>query len=640
MSHPVGQRRVRIAWELAALFFVVGAAAFLRMGYPGVVEFKRDEAALSLVALDFLRTGNLPLLGIVSSVGIPNAPFNAYIMAIPYAFSSSPIVATQFIGLMNVGAVALAYGFLRRYTGLFPALLAGFAFAVSPWAVIFSRKIWAQDMLPLFIMAVLVSGIYGFVHGRRWGQMAFLPLLVITGQIHYGAFVIGPVVVYLLWHGRHYLTRAFWWSILLAGLPLVPYALGLIRADLFNLDVLRNALGGSEGADGGVQGGLFSTQVLRDTLLLFSGDGMHSLAGPGRFTDFLDRVPDVYPLFYLVAFWILLSVVWLTYRGVAADDKRRTLDQVLVIGIVFPIVIYTVNWTPFYIHYLIPIIPLGFIAGGLALHDVQRFITQQGRAVRYILTYSVTIVVIIVFALQTALTLQLLDFLKSEHTPGGFGVPAQYLIQMKEAVREQGNEGIIVYDTDHMLPAEVWEVVFVESHGQLRQTQENIQIYPQGDAAILQTGCTDEDTQYMTFRSPDEGCYTIDTYIPGNAKLQNHINESLSADFNNGVEMLGYRWDDNRCITLAWEITNAAASADYMFSIHAFNQNGTRIGIADDLSWPGKYWIDGDRLVKDFCFSTNMEQPDTIDVGMYRLINETVHTVTLEDDQNVITIRP
>ncbi len=225
--------------EWLALAGVLILAAALRLGAPGVVEFKRDEANLSYLSLDMARGRSFPLLGIDSSVGVRNAPASVYLMAIPYLVTSNPVVATQFVGLLNVIAVGLTFALARRYYGPIAATVAGLLYAVSPWAVIFSRKIWAQDMLPLFVLLTVGTGLLGFVEGKRWAQLLHLPLLAITGQIHYGAFVLIPVTLYLLVIGRRRLTRAFLLSVALVIVVVIPYIVGAAQAGLLNLGTLR-----------------------------------------------------------------------------------------------------------------------------------------------------------------------------------------------------------------------------------------------------------------------------------------------------------------------------------------------------------------------------------------------------------------
>src|SRR5260221_1597523 len=197
------------ALEWAALVVIMILAAALRLGAPGIVEFKTDEANLSVLSLDLVHGRSLPLLGIDSSVGIRNAPVSVYLMAIPYLFTSNPVIATSYVGLLGVIAVLLLYALVRRYYGPVGALTGAALYAVGPWAVIFSRKIWAQDMLPLFVLLTIGAALLGFLEGKRWAQLACLPLLAITGQIHYGTFVIIPAIIYLIVVGRKRLTRQF-----------------------------------------------------------------------------------------------------------------------------------------------------------------------------------------------------------------------------------------------------------------------------------------------------------------------------------------------------------------------------------------------------------------------------------------------
>ena len=118
-------------------------------------------------------------------------------------FSDSPIPATLFVGVLNVIAVGLTWGLARRYYGPVAAITAGILYAASPWAVIYSRKIWAQDLLPPFVVATVFTGLLGYGEGKRWARWAHWPLLAITVQIHYGAFTLIPLSLLMLalWPG-------------------------------------------------------------------------------------------------------------------------------------------------------------------------------------------------------------------------------------------------------------------------------------------------------------------------------------------------------------------------------------------------------------------------------------------------------
>ncbi|MFW5696866.1 MAG: hypothetical protein ACOCXR_03680, partial [Phototrophicaceae bacterium] len=491
-----------IEWFMLAAILLV--AAFLRLGSPEIVEFKRDEAALSLLALDFARGGELPLLGIGSSVGVPNAPANVYLLAIPYVFSTNPAIATQFVGLLNVLAIAVTYGFARRYVGPVPALIAVGLFAVSPWAVIFSRKIWAQNMLPLFVVLVVLTGVLGFVERKRWAQVAHLPLLVITGQIHYAAFVAVPVSALLIWRGRRQLSQAFVIGGVLALLLTLPYVAGMLRAGA--LDVLNDA-----GSSADTDGLALTAQALRGAAVLITGTEIHSLAGPERFEDYLARVPAVYPLFALLAGLVALSAGWLLLRAVRLRDARTPVDVALLVWLVFPIAAFSVTWTPFYIHYLMPMVPAAFLIVAYAGHDLLRSDWRYAR----VMFGSTLLLAVVIGVLQVSLWLALLDFVETEHTPDGFGTPLSYILPIRQAVLN-GEARQVIGDVGGLSIAfdeepAVWAALLYDMP-LVRFEDHQTRAYP---AEMTQTLSNDCGAAGMRFDlREDEGCYVLGTRLP------------------------------------------------------------------------------------------------------------------------------
>ena len=156
------------ARELALLAVVVLLAGLLRMGRPDLTEFKRDEAALYGLALNVAELRAFPLRGIGSSVGLPNTAMSVYLFALPLFLWKSPLAATLFVGALNTASVGLAFLLARRYWGGRAALIAALLYAAAPWAVIYSRKIWAQNLLPLFAVGWGIGGWWGIPSPRFW----------------------------------------------------------------------------------------------------------------------------------------------------------------------------------------------------------------------------------------------------------------------------------------------------------------------------------------------------------------------------------------------------------------------------------------------------------------------------------------
>jgi len=119
------------AW--IALVAILLLAALLRTGWPGITEFKFDEADLATRALDFVEGRSLPLQGPGTSVGLPKSPLSVYLYGLPFLLWRNPLFATWFTGVLNVLAVALCWWLGRRYWGTSAGLCAALLFATSPW---------------------------------------------------------------------------------------------------------------------------------------------------------------------------------------------------------------------------------------------------------------------------------------------------------------------------------------------------------------------------------------------------------------------------------------------------------------------------------------------------------------------------
>lgn len=146
--------------EWAALAAVMLLAAWLRFGYVGVNSFAFDEARLSLIALRMARGGEFASVGMPSSAGVPNMPAAAWLFALPYALTPNPQLATWFVSALSLLSVVGVW-WLARGWGVRAGLLAALFLAANPFAVLYGRSVWAQNLLiPLavgWLLAVTLS---------------------------------------------------------------------------------------------------------------------------------------------------------------------------------------------------------------------------------------------------------------------------------------------------------------------------------------------------------------------------------------------------------------------------------------------------------------------------------------------------
>ncbi len=177
--------------EWAAVVALLLLAGVVRLARPDLTEFKADEGRLLTLALA-TAGGEVVRHGIASSVGFPNAPLSAWLYALPLLLWAHPYAATLFTGLLNTLAVGGVYWLARRYWGAPAALAAALLLAAGPWAILFSRKIWAQNLLPLFAVGWGIGGALAFVEGRRPFVVLHLLCLALAVQIHPAAAGLAP----------------------------------------------------------------------------------------------------------------------------------------------------------------------------------------------------------------------------------------------------------------------------------------------------------------------------------------------------------------------------------------------------------------------------------------------------------------
>lgn len=173
----------------------------LRLIWLGDMEWKSDEVWMYQKAKEIERTGQYPALGMPSGAGgLVNPGLSVWSFAFLAKVSKTPIQMNAWVAGLN----ALALFFFLFFIGYsvpekerrewFWALA---LMAVSALPILFSRKIWAQCLLPLFSFLVLL----GHWHRRKiWGALLFGTAGALIGQLHMSGFFFtaGLVVATLI----------------------------------------------------------------------------------------------------------------------------------------------------------------------------------------------------------------------------------------------------------------------------------------------------------------------------------------------------------------------------------------------------------------------------------------------------------
>ena len=603
-------------WEMFGLAAILLLAAALRLGWPRISEFKRDEANLARAALDVARGRALPLLGLSSSVNIPNSPLSVYLFAPPFALSDDPTAAVLWVGALNVLAVALVWALARRFYGARAAWVAGLLYAASPWAAIFSRKIWAQDALPPFIVAAVLLGLIGELEDRHWGRRLHLVTLAVAVQIHYAAFTLGPLSAWWHWRAwRRGQKRDVLWGFGLAALSFVPFGVGLARAGLLAPHALGERLAASETHPARV----FSFTALDHARLLIAGQEIHALAGPQQFRAYLASVPNVWPLFWALPVGTLLSAAWLAWRLKRRAAPHPAANGALLAWLALPVLAFSYEWVELTPHYLIPLMPAAYLlcgVGAARLWEVARG-RRMWRAAGLVALLGL-------IGMQVGVFGALLRFVDTHSTPGGFGTPLHYLLDVRRAVLERDPSSVLVVSAGEVAPYDeapaVWGVLledvplvrFVDGRRtallpaipSLELLDSSVALWA-CDATCLAAGerwpRRDGEPPYVLRPAPSADVYTWQAV-------------NVPARLENGAQLLGW-WAETDALVLAWQL-GGPVSEDYQAFVHVLDADGRKLAQADRPAWPGRYWRAEDVLLLRFPL-TLPPQSDALFVGMY-----------------------
>jgi 4-amino-4-deoxy-L-arabinose transferase-like glycosyltransferase len=627
--------------DLIALLLVLFIAALMRLGEPGVIEYLHDESYLSLLAQDALARRNLPLLGINSSVGIPNPPAGVYVMMIAYTLSSNPLFATLFIAALNVMGVGLLWLIVHRYLNRTVALVAGLTYALNPWAIFYSRKIWAQDFHTPFILLAFLLGFLGFREGKRWAQILCLPVLVFALQIHFAAWALFPVYVWFLWvrrkHGRVLNLTPLrqrlvgWWpvclSVVLALLTFVPYYIGIQQVLADDPWPIYNAFDRTSGRELAL-----SPDALTYNSWLITGLRLETWVAPEQKREFLEAVPPLTGLWTVIggAAVVGLGAVWLR--------KWRYFAPFVTLWAVVPVLIFTPTWTDIYVHYFVASIPVLCLLAGIGVVWLADIIPGKPISRAGILAGFAVILIT-----QGIWWRGMLRYLDTTYTEEGFGTPIHYLMNVRNAVEDYRDVIVLTdgFDVRYDREASTWPTMLHGKADCVRALEgDGVAVFPNHPFAVIVAPNAPENPVNNIYQTdnasvislrPGEGEYLVHRFEVAPDWYAPELIDITPAHFDNGVQLTGYHLDLER-LYLQW-LLPGQTSEDYHYFAHFLDANGEKLGQKDNILWPGRFWCGGDQLVT----WADIDLPEdivTLRVGLYVIQNRFFYNSNLLDEAN------
>jgi len=633
-----------------ALWGIVLVAAVLRLASLDVIEFKGDEAGHLVRALQIVEGHRLPLVGSQASVGIAKPPMMSVLMAIPLLFGRDPRLASGFIALLNVGAVAGCFLLVRRYYGLRAAAVAGVLFAVNPWAVVFSRKVFTADVLAPFLVLYLYALHAAVVDGARRGWLLAVLALGIALSVTFSPLPLALVLLAsIVACGRR--VR---WGYLLAGggltlLVFMPY-LYAERGLLLNLASLLGSAGHtSASASPGAS-------ALQAATWLHSGRNIGSLAG-ASFAAFAPAHSPLRGLDGLAALLFAAGVVGVVAMAVEAwlrPAKRSMASRyaLLALWLVASLGVVSLGIVPVETQYLVILYPAGFVAmalvvdrGWAGLDALRRGHPTGWRLAQ--LGLGALLVAVVLW--QAYCVFYLYGFVAGHDTAGGYGVPLRSWLAIRNLVRrEAAATGVdevwaIVDGTDvgyeqtpailnYLLGADL-RVTFLGQGG-----NESL-LLPAGRPALyLLTRTVPPEVQAMLSRVGAQERATLPAspggvparvlFAPERPVQELRLLIPVPAGesvLDSGLVFLGYGWPagvrpgDTVRLATYWSLRDTPAAERWVahsLFIHLLGADGVTVTQHDGLGLPERYWQPGLMLVQWF----ELQLPATMPVGDYTLL--------------------
>lgn len=618
LRHKATERRR----DYLGLLLILLLAAALRLGRSDVVEYFHDDAMLATLALELADGRSFPLVGILSSTGIPNPPVSVYLLAIPFALSSDPAFTIHAIMLWNVLGVGLLWRLARRYGGCRIALIAGFAYAVNPWAVLFSRKIWAQELHTPIILFGLLLLLYGFYESRDGdgsrrrvllAQCLSAPVLLFGFQFHFASWPLILLFPTALWLGRKRIcARALVAGIALSLVVSLPYVIGLAQTLSVDPTRISDALNRSAARGLGI-----SASSASAIIQLASGSGLEFWLAPNQAA----KVAAAYPPLYYLSF-ALLPALLLGLRSVY--QRSRPFASLISIWAFLPSLLLLVEWTPVYIHYFIPSIPALALLIGYGADSLLRYATRWRP-----LQIAASLIFALIMAQQVQQWVAALNYVAEQHIDyPGFTTPLANLSPLRAELASYNDVVVLAGGMSWNLHHEValWDTLLGDAACVRTIIPDGYAVFPRHPfAAVIAPGAPaggvtdlyrhERPEIFPTRRGGND--YELYRWQKTPTWSGDSITPIERERFANGPALSGYGLEDGR-VMLEWQLPARQVGADYQFSAQLYDAQGERLDQLDATFWHGRHWCEGDRLLTWGPIDIDARAA-TLKVALYRL---------------------
>lgn len=425
-------------WHIFFLLVIAALATFTRLYHYELTEFKIDEAHYPWTAKHFWDDGVWPTWGITSAnTFITQSPMYTYFIIFFSTISLSPMYLSAMIAVANAVGVVVMYLFLRRFFTSRAAVFASLLFAVNPWAVLFSRKLWIIELSPVFALLFMYVLYHAIFNRKPWAIAASLGILGILMQFHLTALHFGIFIpIILVFALRLNMKAAFCIGMLLLLVTFVPWG-------IFNVKHPKNL---ERFVEYSQRPSSFDAAALSHVPNYVTTLRMREYSLGGSAEKFQYPALDFIDMAVITAY--LCAVIF------ALSNAINRKFFLLLAWLLPLILLFTVPKSHVPMEYFIHIIPVQFIILGIFLDALYE---------RHpILKPAVILFVLIIVAYQIGFVISFYEFIDREkNINGDYGMPLKYQIQ---ALAEADNATLTSDYVRYSSYAYVYDYYLKKSH--------------------------------------------------------------------------------------------------------------------------------------------------------------------------------
>lgn len=388
-------------WIIVILF----GAAFFRIFFLNLIEFKLDEATTVYQTTQFFISPHIIQRGLISGIGVYNFPLFNYLILLLGLFSRDPQFITFLIALINTMLVPIFYLIIKRYYNQVTAVFAAFLLAFSPWAILFSRKIWAQDLILLLFLPFFILLHELIIKKKTQLTMPVFILLALLIQLHASGLFLAFTTILIFIILR---VKINYWQALIGFIvgfmPSIPYFSFQLNANPICPDC--EAFFKYQQAQRS-----FDIYSLVRPFQLMNGQGYHYILG-NSYNDFVAFFPLLSILKYFFLSSFLIPIVGVLF---IITQKRNYMFLVLYL-VVIPFLYYVTRTIP-YMHYFVIFTPIMAALSAIAFSGFYSLAKTKFLQVVVVLSFSSFIISNIIFLCSFYGFLSSREIIKGDYGP-------------------------------------------------------------------------------------------------------------------------------------------------------------------------------------------------------------------------------